>query len=168
MYSRLNSLKNEKYQENLILETSFLKKHYSDVIMGAIASQITILTIIYLILFSGADQRKHQSSASLAFVRGIHRWPVNAPHKWPVTRKMFPSDDVIMYYKSLLYNSYPQSTSHRNPNIMLSVCLMQSCSAQFDMYLDSKLSIIDFQNILISPFCQIYLNDKWISHCYHA
>ena len=46
-------------------------------------------------LFSG-DQRKHQSSASLAFVRGIHRGPVNSPHKWPVTRKMFPFDDVIM------------------------------------------------------------------------
>ena len=45
---------------------------------------------------SCADQRKHQSSASLAFVRGILRWPVNSPHKWPVTRKMFPFDDVIM------------------------------------------------------------------------
>ena len=44
----------------------------------------------------GGDQRKHQSSASLAFVRGIHRWPVNSPHKGPVTRKMFPFDDVIM------------------------------------------------------------------------
>ena len=42
------------------------------------------------------DQRKHQSSALLAFVRGIHRWPVNSPHTWPVTRKMFPFDDVIM------------------------------------------------------------------------
>ena len=40
--------------------------------------------------------KKHQSSASLAFVRGIHRGQVNSPHKWPVTRKMFPLDDVIM------------------------------------------------------------------------
>ena len=46
--------------------------------------------------FSDADQRKHQSSASLAFVWGIHRGSVNSPHKWPVTRKMFPFDDVIM------------------------------------------------------------------------
>ena len=45
---------------------------------------------------SGADQRKHQRCASLAFVWGIHRWPVNSPHKWPVTRKMFPWDDVLM------------------------------------------------------------------------
>ena len=44
--------------------------------------------------------KKHQSSVSLAFVRGIHRGPVNAPHKWPVTRKMFPFDDVIMKNKT--------------------------------------------------------------------
>ena len=40
--------------------------------------------------------KKHQSSASLAFVRGIHRWPVNSPRKWPVKWKMFPFDNVIM------------------------------------------------------------------------
>ena len=72
------------------------RAHYDDVIMGTMASQITCLTIVYSALYSGADQRKHQSSASLAFVRGIHRGPVNSPHKWPVTRKMFPFDDVIM------------------------------------------------------------------------
>ena len=66
--------------------------------MGAIASQITSLTIVYSIVYSDADQRKHQSSASLAFVRGIHRGPVNSPHKWPVTRKMFPFHDVIMIF----------------------------------------------------------------------
>ena len=67
--------------------------------MGAIASQITSLTIVYSIVYSDADQRKHQSSAPLAFVRGIHRGPVNSPHKWPVTRKMFPFDDVIMFHE---------------------------------------------------------------------
>ena len=71
-------------------------KHYCDVIMGAVASQITSLTIVYSTVYSDADQRKHQSSASLAFVRGIHRGPVNSPHKWPVTRKMFSFDDVFM------------------------------------------------------------------------
>ena len=70
--------------------------HYSDVIIGAMAFQIASLTIVYSTIYSGADQRKYQSSASLAFVRGIHRWSVNSPHKEPVTRKMFPSDDVIM------------------------------------------------------------------------
>ena len=67
--------------------------------MGKVASQITSLTIVYSAVYSGADQSKHQSSASLAFVRGIHRGPVNSPHKWPVTRKMFPFDDVIMNRK---------------------------------------------------------------------
>ena len=70
--------------------------HYSGVIMGTMVSQITSLTIVYSALYSGADQRKYQSSASLAFVRGIHPWPVNSLHKWPVTRKMFPFGDVIM------------------------------------------------------------------------
>ena len=70
--------------------------HYTDVTMGAIASQITSLAIVYSTAYSGEYQRKHQSSASLAFVRGIHRGPVNSPHKWPVTRKMYPFDDVIM------------------------------------------------------------------------
>ena len=65
--------------------------------MGAIASQITSFTIVYSTVYSGVDQRKHQSSASLAFVRGIHRWPVNSPHNRPVTRKIFPFDDVIMF-----------------------------------------------------------------------
>ena len=72
--------------------------HYGDVIMGAIASQITSLTIVYSTVYSDADQSKHQSSASLAFVRGIHRGPVNSPHKWPVPRKMCPFDDVIVCF----------------------------------------------------------------------
>ena len=70
--------------------------HYDDVIMTMLASQITSLTVVYSIVYSGVNQRKHQSSASLAFVREIHRGPVNFPHKWPVTRNMFPFDDVIM------------------------------------------------------------------------
>ena len=64
--------------------------------MSVMASQITSLAIVYSTVYSGADQRKHQSSASLAFVRGIHRWPVNSPHKGPVTRKMFLFDNAIM------------------------------------------------------------------------
>ena len=74
--------------------------HYSDVIMSAMASQIIGVLIVCLNVCSVADQRKHQSSMSLAFVRGIHRWQVNSPHKGPVTRKMFPFDDVIMEWKS--------------------------------------------------------------------
>ena len=86
------------------------------------AFQITSLTTVYSTVYSGTDQRKHQSSASLAFVRGIHRWPVNSPRKWPVTRKMFPLDDVIMRrnkratYKHFNENavySYNYSLAHK-------------------------------------------------------
>ena len=64
--------------------------------MGAIASQITSLTIVYSTVYSGADQSKYQRPSSLAFVLGIYGGPVKSPHKWPVTRKMVPFDDVIM------------------------------------------------------------------------
>ena len=63
--------------------------HYDDIIMSSITSLITSLTIVYSNVYSDADQRKHQSSVKLAFVWGIHRGPVNSPHKWPVTRKIF-------------------------------------------------------------------------------
>ena len=78
---------------HLHLETNI--DHYSDVIISAMASQITSLTIVYSTVYSGADQRKYQSFASLAFMRGIHRWPVNSLHKGSVTQKMFPFDDII-------------------------------------------------------------------------
>ena len=48
-------------------------QHYCDVIMGTVASQITSVTIVYTTVYADADQSKHQSSASLAFVWGIHR-----------------------------------------------------------------------------------------------
>ena len=70
-------------------KTEVTALHYNDVIMRAMASQITSHTIVYSTICSGSDQRKHQSSASLAFVWGIHRWPVKFPHKWSVTRKCF-------------------------------------------------------------------------------
>ena len=72
-----------------------ISNHYNDVIMGAVTSQITSLTIVCSTVDS--DQRKQQSSASLAFVWGIHRGPVNSPHKWPATGNMFPFDNIIMW-----------------------------------------------------------------------
>ena len=79
--------------------------HYSDVIMSTMASPITNRTIVFSTIYSGADQRNHQSSASRAFARGIHWWQVNSLHKGPVTPIMFPFDDVIMYIIS--YMTYP-------------------------------------------------------------
>ena len=63
------------------------------------------LTTVYSIVYSDADQRKYQSSASLAFVRGIHWGPLNSPHKWPITRKIFLFDDIIMISLDALYIS---------------------------------------------------------------
>ena len=78
-----------------------------NIIMGALASQITSLMIVYSNVYSGADQRKHQNSTSLAFVRGIHQWLVNSLRKWPVKWKMFPFDDVIM----TMVGAYGSSTA---------------------------------------------------------
>ena len=75
--------------------------HYCDVIISAVASQITSFSTVCSAVCSDAHQTKHQSSAFLAFVRGIHWWPVDSPHKGTVTRKMFPFDDVIMATKSV-------------------------------------------------------------------
>ena len=65
--------------------------------MSILPSQITSLAIVYSTVYSGGDQRKHQSSMSMAFVRGIYHWPVNSGHKGPVTPKMFPFDDEVMF-----------------------------------------------------------------------
>ena len=86
---------------SVIFVSKVQANHYSDVIMSTITSLITSRTIVYSTVYADADQRKHQSPASLSFVRGIHRRPVNSPHKWPVTRKMFPFDDVIMTFMGM-------------------------------------------------------------------
>ena len=81
--------------------------HYGDVIMGTMPSQITSLTIVYLTVYSGADQSKHQSSASLAFVWGIHRGPVNSPHKGPVTRwRHHVLARFCKFFVGLVFQSY--------------------------------------------------------------
>ena len=83
--------------------------------MSEMASQITSLMIVYSTVYSDTDQRKHQSSASLAIVRGINRGPVNSPHKWPVTRKMFPFDDIIMQ----LHDSTEFSQAYGVPGVLV-------------------------------------------------
>ena len=94
--------------------TRVINFYYIDVIMGAITSQITSLTIVFSTVYSDADQRKHQSSASLAFERGIHWGPVNSPHKWPVTRKMFPFYDVIMNVLGSIFSVYIWWSTHQS------------------------------------------------------
>ena len=79
--------------------------HYTGVIMSSTASQITGVRIVYLTVCSDADQRKHQSSASLTFVRGIHQWPVNSPPKGPLTRKRFPFDVYVSIWDICFYHN---------------------------------------------------------------
>ena len=69
-----------------------LADHYSDIILSAMVYQITSLTIVYSTIYSGTNQ----SSVSLAFVQGIHRWSLNSLHKGPVTQRRLLFDDVIM------------------------------------------------------------------------
>ena len=97
--------------------------HYNDDILGAVASQITSLTIVYSVystVDSDADQRKHHSSASLAFVRGIHRGPLISPHKWPVTQKMIPFHDVIIFLIKM-DDLFPRRLTHWCRNKMAAV-----------------------------------------------
>ena len=106
------------------------------------ASQITSLTIVYSAIGSGADQRKHQSSASLAFVRGIHWWTVNSPHKGLVTRKMFPFDDTV-YMGHLTKKTY-QVTSNYLCNKYILGCpeLHKELWPVIDRHLDSTTIIL--------------------------
>ena len=114
------------------------------------ASQITSLIIVYSTIYSGG-QRKHQSSASLAFVWGIHRWPVNSPHKWPVTRMTSSCRNTIenkcppvcrpMGIKALNSNNYLSITvtshewhgvsNHRHIDFFWTVCSMVLSSPSF-------------------------------------
>ena len=138
----------------------FLKNHYNDVIMSEIASQNSSLMLINWTVYSGADQRKHQSSASLAFVGGIHRWPVNSPDKGPVTRKMFPFDDVIMirdrdrYQITIKHNklaSFPFRNSHYN-NMMITT-LLSGSYAPMGILIYGKAAFI----LTWHPWSQLYI-----------
>ena len=109
-YLKRENIKNERVTVVEVTKALFVPVDYNDVIMGTMASRITSLPIVYSTVYSGADQRKDQGSASLAFVWGIHQGPVNSPHKWPVTRKMFPFDDVIIFRVYLILHKYLLST----------------------------------------------------------
>ena len=82
----------------------YLNDNCFDVIMSAMASQITSVSIAYSTVCSGAGQRKQYNSAPMTFVRGIHRWLADSPNKVPVTQKIFPVDDVIMYNDTVTPN----------------------------------------------------------------
>ena len=132
--------------------------------MNAQASRITSLTIVYSPVYLDADQRKHQSSASLAFVWGIHRGPVNSSHKGPVKRKMFPFDDVIMI------TVITHSRSYLSPNCQDD----RVCRATSHLFGSHETCI---QKINISPrdhiweafwLCPIRLECRWAAAHHHS
>ena len=94
--------------------------------MSAMASQITGVSIVYSTGCSDADQRKHQSPAPLVFVRGIHWWPVNSPHKGSIMPKMFPFDDVIMNSFICPYHSIPEHDSYFSATFLTEVKAVRS------------------------------------------
>ena len=112
--------------------------HDSDVVMDVLASQITGVSTVYSTDCSDTDQRKHQSSASLAPVRGIHRWPVNSPHKWPVTPKMFPFDDVIMVKSAEIDRAISSLDRSNTLTVAYRWCYViwtaMSCEVQCDLH----------------------------------
>ena len=116
--------------------------------MGVLTSQITSLTIVCSNVYSGTVQRKHQSSASLAFVRGIHRRPVNSSHKWPVTWKMFPFNDVACNMSSL--NGWIRSILQQNHKWPLHVDA-HACNNASYMEASTKLP----------PFCRYHFQMRF-------
>ena len=138
-----------------------LKCPYTDVIMGEMASQITSLTTVYSTIYSDADQRKYQSSASLAFVRGIQRRPVNSPHKWPVTRKMFPFDDVSMVL------AFTDSTTSAGKSLTTTFGIFTSMSVDYQLFWIQFSDLIPYSKWVIKTmlFCnRTRVNYKSIIH----
>ena len=133
--------------------------HYDDVIMDSIASQITSLTIVYPTVHSDADQSKHQSSASLAFVWEIHRWPVNFPHKWPVTRKMFSFDDVIMIWTNSPGTKLQQTRTKCERCPWSAACIVWCLVLRIYFKADSRFAPSQWETVLLC-------ND--VSHCLGA
>ena len=127
--------------------------------MRTMASQITSLTIVYSTVYSDADQRKHQSSASLVLVRGIHWGPVNSPHKWPVTRKMFPFDDVLMKISCVFLviasfqNKYKKNDDLKKDNYR-PVSVLPSLSKVYERVMGQQLS--DFFDKIFSALLSAF------------
>ena len=138
-------------------------KHYNDVIMGAIASQITSLMIVSSTDYSDADQWKHQSSALLAFLQGFHWWRVNSPHKWPATQKMFPFDDVIMKNKVCVWESLCIEPGSLLPLIVKKISkFCNTCVCESPVYSSFKES-----KIKVFPRSHVFMK-SWYSTAQHT
>ena len=98
-------------------------------------SQIKGASVVCSAVCSGADQRKYQSSASRAFVMGIHRSPVDSFYKGPITRNIFPFDDVIMMYDHHWWrNAHQNDWYHTEALIMAQVYRLSAVHCQMTRY----------------------------------
>ena len=125
--------------------------------MNAMTSQITGVSIVCLTVGSGADQRKHQNSASLAFMRGIHRWPVDSPHERPVTWKMFPFDEDSMWLENeaAIYSRYFR---------WVLVCDVLCVGFTFKHPLNKCLYIHILSSTFLTLEAYIYVISCWLSY----
>ena len=128
------------------------------------ASQITSLTIVYLSVYSGADKKKHRSSASLASVLVIHRWPVNSPHKGPANRKMFPFDDVIM--SRFAPSQWETALLWLGASLESQPCMLFHHRHIFDVLLAHFLSKFT-ENAILWRHCRILFNLSLFSSIIH-
>ena len=142
--------------------------HFNDVIMSAMASQITSVSSVCSAVCSDANHRKHQSSASLAFVRGIDRWPVNSPHKGPVTWKTFPFGDVIMQSVPLCTSQsvlvYAKSyTTHCKPVLFhAEFSEYEICSNNHQIHRSSEFTVYKCSCIPDRKFKEILVTIYWV------
>ena len=90
------SLETRQHQRSIIAFSGIVYYHYSAVIMGTMASQITSLTIVYSTVNSAPIKENIKAPHHWPSWGEFTGWPVNSPHKGPVTRKMLPFHDVIM------------------------------------------------------------------------
>ena len=134
--------------------------HYNDVIVSVMVSQITSVSIVYVRVCSGANQRKHQRSASPAFVRGIYRLPVNSPHKGTLTRKMFPFDDVIMWHDSKLKRVWLNT-------VLVALFVFVDLWFFMEIYIYSKPSDQHIFNIHNFPLYFVFIICLFIEQCIH-
>ena len=127
--------------------------------MGMMASQVTSLTIVYSAIYSGADQRNHQSSTSLAFVRWIHRWPVNSPHKWPVTRIMFPFQGSHGHGKrTWIWHFAPGREKARNFGLQLWKLICDRENWFYEFCLTNKVIVTETQALICCLFSRKFTN----------
>ena len=149
--------------------------------MSPMESQITGVPIVCTTVCSGADHRKHQSSASLTFVRGIHRWPVNSPHTGPVARKIFPFDDVIMSFCPATIRTplggrstyHHMDINHREVHLSITRAIMSTNHSSLDIHWEclsvTMIEYIDtFQppSPMSSPYCVCHASFTQPSACY--